>query len=105
VSSRNRNSLHGLLARISPDARHGFHRSIVLENCRPGSPHSHAPSAIVRSSFRAGNVSATSPLVTSRVLQSESASTARRNSSGTRTLRLLFWYATLPYASPSSPAE
>jgi len=42
VSSRNMYSEHGLLALIRPVALQVCQVLIVVSNCRPGSPHSHA---------------------------------------------------------------
>ena len=51
-------------------------------------------------SIRALNVSIGRPVVTERVVQSPSASTALKNESVQRTDRLAFWNITELYASP-----
>src|SRR2546430_8415161 len=100
VSFRNMYSEHGLDAWI---------RSVFADVCQslrvvsywmPGSPQIQAASAILLRISRALNVPAGLPLVTSRVVQSPSRSTARMNSSVTRTEWLAFWKNTEPYASP-----
>src|ERR687892_926786 len=75
----------------------------------PGSAHSHAASQIWRNSSRALTVRTTLPVVTSRRLQSPSSTTARMNSSVTRTELLAFWYwiewLSRPSRSMSKPAS
>ena len=66
----------------------------------PGSPQTHAASAILRNTSRAFSVSTGSPLTTARVCQVPSDSTACMNSSFTRTEWLPFWKKIEPYASP-----
>src|SRR4051795_479900 len=85
-------SEHGLLALIRPVFDAVCQRLIVVSYCMPGSAHSHADWAIWRNRSRAGRVFTTSPVVTARRCQSSSASTARMNSSVTRTELLAFWY-------------
>src|SRR6185503_9158701 len=53
VSSRNMYSEHGLEARIGPEAGQVCQSLIVVWNCRPGSAHCHAASAILSQSARA----------------------------------------------------
>ena len=76
-------------------------RLIVVSNCRPGSAHSHAASAIWRHRSRAGTVRNASPVVTAFSVQSASATTACMNSSVTRTELLAFWYCTENESRPS----
>ncbi len=79
------------------------HRLIVVSNCRPGSAHSQAASAISRQSWRALTVRTTSPVVTAVKFQSASSTTACMNSSVTRTELLAFWYCTENESAPSRP--
>src|SRR4029453_12031664 len=75
----------------------------------PGSAHSHAALAILLNSSRALTVSITRPSVRPRRAKSRSSSTARMNSSVTRTELLAFWYWTevmsRPPRSMSNPAS
>src|SRR3954451_2516309 len=75
----------------------------------PGSAHSHAALAILAHSSRASTVSMTSPVCRARSPNSVPFSTARMNSSVTRTELLAFWYCTdtmsLPPRSMSKPAS
>ena len=73
-SSRCMYSLHGLEPLMRPDAGQVCQRLMVLSNCMPGSPHTHAASAISFMSSRAFMVSTTSPVVTAVVCQSPPAS-------------------------------
>src|SRR5579884_2083381 len=101
VSSRYMNSEHGLLALMRPLFDDVCQSLIVVSYCIPGSPHCHADSAIVRISSRALTVfTMRFGSVTARRCQSRSSSTARMNSSVTRTELLLFWKNTEAYASP-----
>src|SRR5689334_8977869 len=82
---------------------------IVSSYCRPGSAHAHAASLILRKSERASTVSMTSWVLRARRPNSVPSSTARMNSSVTRTELLAFWYCTdvmsLPPRSMSKPAS
>src|ERR1700691_2489435 len=101
VSSRNMNSLQGLLALIRLVAADVCQSLMVVSYCMPGSPHCHADSAISRISSRALTVLRMRfESVTARRCQSRSSATARMNSSVTRTELLLFWKKTEEYASP-----
>src|ERR687893_498485 len=75
----------------------------------PGSAHSQAALAILPNSSRASTVSITRPSVRARSPNSRPSSTARMNSSVTRTELLAFWYWTevmsLPPRSMSKPAS
>src|SRR5918994_5824407 len=75
----------------------------------PGSAHSQAAWAILPNSSRASTVSITRPSVRARSPNSLPSSTARMNSSVTRTELLAFWYWTevmsLPPRSMSKPAS
>jgi len=84
-------SEQGFEARIGPLCGQVCQRLMVLSYCNPGSPHTQAASAISRSSSRAGTRVTTSPLVRATVSHSRSSSTARMNSSVTRTEWLAFW--------------
>ena len=69
---------------------------IVVSYWMPGSPHRWAASAILRKISRALYVPAGCPSLTSIVVQSASRSTARMNSSVTRTEWFAFWKKTEP---------
>src|SRR5689334_6690346 len=107
--SRDMYSLHGLLAVIRPVSGLVCQSLIVSSYCRPGSAHSHAAVAILRHSSRASTVSMTSPVPRARRPNSVPSSTARMNSSVTRTELLAFWYCTevmsAPPRSMSKPAS
>ncbi len=94
-------SLHGFEPLIRPVAAAVCQWLIVVSNCMPGSAHSHAAMAISRNRSRARTVLTISPSVTARRCQSASASTARMNSSVTRTELLAFWYCTDAMSRPS----
>src|SRR5438477_2015786 len=92
VSSRNMYSLHGLLALIRPLLGQVFQRLMVVSYCTPGSPHCQAHSAMRCITSRARNEGPSrSFFVTQCVVHDWSVSTARMNSSLTRTDRLAFW--------------
>src|ERR1700734_3241655 len=91
VSSRNIYSEHGLEALMRSVAFDVCQRLIVVSYCMPGSPHCHADSAMAFIMSRARYLSAGLPSLTLRVHQSRSSSTARMNSSVTRTEWLAFW--------------
>ena len=88
-------SEQGFDALIRCVALHGFHVLISVSYCIPGSPHTQADSAIFRSMSRASNVPMGSPVVTAFVVWVPPASTARMNSSVTRTEWFAFWNAML----------
>src|SRR3954465_4811573 len=102
-------SEHGLDAVIRPVSGVVCQALMVSSYCRPGSAHSHAATAILRHSWRASTVSMTSPVDRARSPNSVPCSTARMNSSVTRTELLAFWYCTevmsLPPRSMSNPAS
>src|SRR4051794_11029227 len=102
-------SLHGLDAVMRPVSGLVCQSLIVSSYWRPGSAHSQAACAILRNSVLASTVSSTSPVLRPRRPKSEPLSTARMNSSLTRTELLAFWYWTLvmslPPRSMSKPAS
>ena len=102
-SSRCMYSLHGLEPLMRPLFGQVCHRLIVESYCMPGSPQTHAASAMPRIRSRAGSVSITSPVVTDVVCQSLPASTASMNSSVTRTELLAFWNWMDCHAAPLRP--
>ena len=99
----------GLLAVMRPVSGLVCQSLIVSSYCRPGSAHSHAALAIFSNSPRASTVSRTSPVSRPRRPNLSPSSTARMNSSVTRTELLAFWYWTdvmsLPPRSMSNPAS
>src|SRR3954454_7284388 len=102
-------SEHGLDAVIRPVSGLVCQSLMVSSYCRPGSAHSHAAVLILRNSSRALTSSMTSPVLRPRRPNGWSSSTARMNSSETRTELLAFWYCTLvmsrPPRSMSKPAS
>src|SRR3954454_9799815 len=102
-------SEHGLDAVIRPVSGLVCQSLMVSSYCRPGSAHSHAAWLILRNSSRASTVSMTSPVLRERSPNSVPSSTARMNSSVTRTELLAFWYCTLVMSAPprsmSKPAS
>ena len=102
-------SEHGLDAVIRPVSGLVCQSLIVSSYCSPGSAHSHAAVLILRNSSRASTVSMTSPVLRPRSPNSVPSSTARMNSSLTRTELLAFWYWTevmsTPPRSMSKPAS
>ena len=84
-------SEHGFEALMRPDPGQVCQSLIVVSYCTPGSAECHAASATRSHSAAALTVLATLPVVRSVSAQSRSASTARRNSSVTRTELLAFW--------------
>src|SRR6478735_1556669 len=102
-------SEHGLDAVIRPVSGLVCQSLMVSSYCRPGSAHSHAATAILRNRSRASTVSMTSPVPRERRPNSVPSSTARMNSSLTRTELLAFWYWTevmsAPPRSMSKPAS
>jgi hypothetical protein len=71
------------------------HLLMVSSNCRPGSAHFQAASAISRQSWRAERRSTTSPVVRVVVSQTASFITASMNLSVTRTELFAFWPETV----------
>src|SRR5918998_1228328 len=102
-------SEHGFDAEMRPDSGQVCQSLIVPSYWIPGSAHAHAACAMVRNSFLAGTRSMTSPVIRARSPNSESLSTARMNSSVTRTELLAFWYCTEAMSEPprsmSKPAS
>src|SRR3954453_3780472 len=102
-------SEHGFEAVIRPVSGLVCQSLIVSSYCRPGSAHSQAAVAILRNRSRASTVSMTSPVIRERRPNSAPSSTARMNSSLTRTELLAFWYCTevmsAPPRSMSKPAS
>src|SRR6478735_10776847 len=102
-------SEHGLDAVIRPVSGLVCQSLIVSSYCSPGSAHSQAAVAILRNSSRASTFSMTSPVLRARRPKSVPSSTARMNSSETRTELLAFWYWTevmsTPPRSMSNPAS
>ncbi len=102
-------SLHGLLAVIRPVSGVVCQSLIVSSYWTPGSAHSQAALAILRNRSLASIFSMTSPVRRARRPKSPPCSTARMNSSETRTELLAFWYWTLtmslPPRSMSNPAS
>src|SRR3954462_8636711 len=102
-------SEHGLEAVIRPVSGLVCQSLIVSSYCSPGSAHSQAAVAILRNRSRASTFSMTSPVLRPRNPKSVPSSTARMNSSVTRTELLAFWYWTevmsAPPRSMSNPAS
>src|ERR1700733_15068177 len=102
-------SLHGLLAEMRPDSGQVCQLLIVPSYWMPGSAHAHAACASERNRSLAWTVSTTSPVRRAHRSKSLPSSTARMNSSDTRTELLAFWYWTLtmslPPRSMSNPAS
>src|SRR3954452_17265077 len=102
-------SLQGLDAEMRPDSGQVCQSLIVPSYWIPGSAHSQAASAIPRNSFVASTESMTSPVCRARSPNSPPASTARMNSSVTRTELFAFWYCTEAMSEPprsmSNPAS
>src|ERR1700739_1282180 len=90
-SSRNMYSEQGLDALMRPVFLLVCQRLIVESNCIPGSPHCQVASAMVCISARARSSFTGFLSLTVRVEKVESVSTARMNSSVTRTELLAFW--------------
>src|SRR5215472_13020631 len=93
-------SEHGLLAEIRPDSGLVCQSLIVPSYWMPGSAHSHAACAMLRSRFRASTRSTTSPVRRASRSNCLPSSTACMNSSETRTELLAFWYWTLTMSLP-----
>src|SRR6478609_2561641 len=102
-------SEHGLDAVMRPVSGLVCQSLIVSSYCRPGSAQAQAASLILRNRSRASTVSMTSPVPRARRPNSVPSSTARMNSSLTRTELLAFWYWTdvmsAPPRSMSKPAS
>src|SRR3954465_7804568 len=102
-------SEHGLDAVIRPVSGLVCQSLMVSSYCRPGSAHAHAAWLILVNNSRASMVSMTSPVPRARRPKSVPSSTARMNSSLTRTELLAFWYWTevmsAPPRSMSNPAS
>src|ERR671913_2249340 len=102
-------SEHGLDAVMRPVSGLVCQSLIVSSYCRPGSAQAQAASLILRNRSRASTVSMTSPVPRERRPNSVPSSTARMNSSVTRTELLAFWYCTdvmsAPPRSMSNPAS
>ena len=102
-------SEHGLDAVIRPVSGVVCQSLIVSSYWMPGSAHAQAACAILSKSVRASTVSSTSPVLRPRRPNSPPSSTARMNSSLTRTELLAFWYCTLVMSTPprsmSKPAS
>src|SRR6478736_1377235 len=102
-------SEHGLDAVMRPLSGLVCQSLIVPSYWMPGSAHSHAAAAILPISSRASTVSMTEPSLREVSPNSLPSSTARMNSSVTRTELFAFWYCTetmsLPPRSMSKPAS
>src|SRR5580658_3375873 len=93
-------SEHGLLAVIRPDSGQVCQSLIVPSYWMPGSAHSHAALGILPKSSCASTCAIGSPVVRAARSKEPPASTARMNSSDTRTELLAFWYWTLAMSLP-----
>src|SRR3954463_999939 len=102
-------SEHGLDALMRPVSGLVCQSLIVSSYWMPGSAHSHAAWVTLRNRVLASRVSITEPSRRARRPKSVPSSTARMNSSETRTELLAFWYWTLvmslPPRSMSYPAS
>src|ERR687894_3103499 len=102
-------SEQGLDALIRPVSGLVCQSLIVSSYWMPGSAHSQAAFVTLRNSALASTVSMTEPSRRERRPKSPPSSTARMNSSETRTLLFAFWYWTLvmslPPRSMSNPAS
>src|SRR3954464_7195873 len=94
-------SLHGFDALIRPEFGEVCQSLIVVSYWTPGSAQRHAASAMSRMSSRASTVSTTRPSTRAVSAHSSPFSTARMNSSVTRTELLAFWYWIDVKPSPS----
>ena len=93
-------SEQGFDALIRPEFGDVCHALIVVSYCMPGSPQTQAASAMSRIRSFARNAPIGFPVVTARVDHSPSETTARMNSSVTRTEWFAFWKKTESYAPP-----
>src|ERR1700724_4585462 len=91
VSSRNIYSEHGFEARIGPAAGQVCQSLIVVWYCRPGSAEAQAARPILSQRSRAFIVLCGLPSMRRVKVQSRFSSTARKNSSLTRTELFAFW--------------
>src|SRR3954452_13095135 len=102
-------SEHGLDALMRPVSGLVCQSLIVSSYWMPGSAHSHAAWVTLLNRVLASTVSMTEPSIRARRPNSAPSSTARMNSSETRTELLAFWYWTLvmslPPRSMSYPAS
>src|SRR6187397_1808033 len=100
---------HGLDAEMRPDSGQVCQSLIVPSYWMPGSAHSHAACPMPRNNFLASTVSMTSPVMRARSPNGSPDSTARMNSSVTRTELFAFWYCTEVMSEPprsmSNPAS
>src|SRR5699024_6130683 len=92
--SRDMYSEQGLDAVIRPSSGVVCQSLMVSSYCRPGSAHSQAAWAIESNRPRASTLSTTEWSWRARRANSPPASTARMNSSVTRTELFAFWYCT-----------
>src|SRR4051812_22609841 len=108
-SSSDMYSEQGFEAVIRPVSGLVCQSLMVSSYCRPGSAHSHAAWLILWNRSRASTSSMTSPVFRARSPKFVPSSTARMNSSLTRTELLAFWYCTevmsAPPRSMSKPAS
>ena len=109
VLSRLMYSEHGLDAVIRPVSGLVCQSLMVSSYWMPGSAHSHAAWATLWNRSLASTVSMTSCVLRARSPNSLPSSTARMNSSLTRTELFAFWYCTLVMSAPprsmSKPAS
>src|SRR5215218_1587200 len=102
-------SEHGFDAEMRPDSGQVCQSLIVPSYWMPGSAQFQAASAILPNSFFASTVSMASPVMRARSANSPPDSTARMNSSVTRTELFAFWYCTEVMSEPprsmSNPAS
>src|SRR3954467_10364318 len=102
-------SLQGLEAVMRPVSGQVCQSLMVPSYWMPGAAHHHAACAIFRNNDLASTFSIGSPVARPRRANSLPSSTARMNSSLTRTELLAFWYCTdtmsLPPRSMSNPAS
>src|SRR5277367_4631552 len=102
-SSRNMYSEQGFEALMRAVFLLVCQRLMVVSYCMPGSPHCQVASAILCMRSRARYSFAGLRSLTVRVVKVPSVSTARMNSSVTRTELLAFWKKMELYASESGP--
>src|SRR3712207_2040565 len=93
-------SEHGLDALMRPVSGLVCQSLIVSSYWMPGSAHSHAAWVTLRNRLLASTVSMTEPSCRARRPNASPSSTARMNSSETRTELLAFWYWTLVMSLP-----
>ena len=91
---------HGLLAVMRPVSGQVCQLLMVSSYWIPGSAHSQAACAILRNRPFASTVSTISPVILAARPKLPPSSTARMNSSDTRTELLAFWYWTLAMSLP-----